>query len=247
MLFSCGYTISQIPKISFSLSSNLKSGLLDVLVFLKLNANSHISFQDIHSTPIFFVPLHVFLYQMKFLCPWNCQCHQFSGMPCQIVAICRHFASSQKMFYRFLLLATQSPFTTFGKSSWSFPCFCFRHLLQHSHHWGSPFCVRLCLSHILLDPVFVIFRFAFSFPCILLSVYPPLFFNLTFIAFHIGFHSFSILSPSSKMQSSPKSITVPTAGIDVIALPLVKLAFFSNYLFHAAFLHLLIDFIICCT
>ena len=44
VLFSCGHAISQIHKISFSLSSNVKSGLLDVVVFLKLYSKSHTSF-----------------------------------------------------------------------------------------------------------------------------------------------------------------------------------------------------------
>ena len=44
MMFSCGHTLSQIHEIFFSLSSNVKSGLLDVVVFLKLNSKSHTSF-----------------------------------------------------------------------------------------------------------------------------------------------------------------------------------------------------------
>ena len=44
------------------------------------------------------------------------------------------------------------------------------------------------------------------------------------------------------MQSSSKSITVPTACIDVIVLSLIELVSFSNSLFHAALIHLLQDF-----
>ena len=43
-VFSCGHAISQIHKIFFSLSSNVKSGLLDVVVFLKLNSKFQTSF-----------------------------------------------------------------------------------------------------------------------------------------------------------------------------------------------------------
>ena len=70
------------------------------------------------------------------------------------------------------------------------------------------------------------------------------FFNLPFIALHVGIQSFSILSPSSQMQSSSKSITVPTACIDVIASSLIELISFSNSLFHAAMIHLLVGFTI---
>ena len=41
MLFSCGHAISQIHKIFFCLTSNVRSSLLDVVVFLKLNSKSH--------------------------------------------------------------------------------------------------------------------------------------------------------------------------------------------------------------
>ena len=43
-LFSCGYAISQIHKIFFSLSSKVKSDLLDIAVFLRLNSKSYTSF-----------------------------------------------------------------------------------------------------------------------------------------------------------------------------------------------------------
>ena len=43
-LFSSGRVISQIHKIFFALSSNVKSGLIDVVAFLKWNSNSHTSF-----------------------------------------------------------------------------------------------------------------------------------------------------------------------------------------------------------
>ena len=44
MLFSCGHAISQIHMVSFSWSSSIKSGLLDVVVFRKLNSKSQINF-----------------------------------------------------------------------------------------------------------------------------------------------------------------------------------------------------------
>ena len=62
-LFSCGYTISQIHKIFFSLSSNVKSGLLDVVVILRLNSKSYTSFAWLFSRTY---PLHHFsLYHFK--------------------------------------------------------------------------------------------------------------------------------------------------------------------------------------
>ena len=94
-------------------------------------------------------------------------------------------------------------------------------------------------------PVFEISRFAFVSLGILLSVFlQRLFLTLAPIALHVGFQSFSILSPSSKMQSSLKSITVPIACIDVIASYLIELVSFSNSHFHAALIHLLLEFTI---
>ena len=80
-------------------------------------------------------------------------------------------------------------------------------------------------------PVFEISRFVFVSPGIPLSVSPQRL-SLTFLVTVSNF--FSILSPSSKMSSSSKSITVPTACIDVIASSLIQLVSFSNSLFHAA-------------
>ena len=59
-----------------------------------------------------------------------------------------------------------------------------------------------------------------------------------FLYCHNNFQSFSIFFPSSKMQSSWKYNTVPTACI-VIASSLIELVSFSNSLFHAALIHLL--------
>ena len=44
----------------------------------------------------------------------------------------------------FHLLVIQSAFTTFCKSSWSFPWFCFNHFFQYSHHFLS---VTFYLNH----------------------------------------------------------------------------------------------------
>ena len=101
--------------------------------------------------------------------------------------------------------------------------FCFSHELQLS----------LCFQNILLYICFSrysSFRFS-STP----------FLNLAFSVLQVVFESFSIL-PSSNMQSSSKSITVPTACIDVVVLSLIELVSFSNSLFHAALIHLLQDF-----
>ena len=97
--------------------------------------------------------------------------------------------------------------------------------------------VRFCLSH----KLYLSFCFQNISPCICFSRYSSfrfsskLFFNLAFIAFHVGFQSFSIFSSPSKMQVFSESIIVPTACIDVIALSLIELVFISNSLFHAAF------------
>ena len=79
-------------------------------------------------------------------------------------------------------------------------------------------------------PVFEISRFVFVSPGIPLSVSPQRL-SLTFLVTVSNF--FSILSPFSKMPSSSKSITVPSACIDVIASSLIQLVSFSNSLFHA--------------
>lgn len=67
-------------------------------------------------------------------------CHAWSDTCC----LPTHFPSRERMFYRFLLLATQSASTTFAKSSRNFPWFCFNHLFQYSHHFLS---VTFYLNH----------------------------------------------------------------------------------------------------
>ena len=101
--------------------------------------------------------------------------------------------------------------------------FCFSHELQLSLCFGN-ILLYICFSR------YSSFRFS-STP----------FLNLAFSVLQVVFESFSIL-PSSNMQSSSKSITVPTACIDVVVLSLIELVSFSNSLFHAALIHLLQDF-----
>ena len=122
-------------------------------------------------------------------------------MPGQILAICQHFASCQKMFYRFSLLATQPAFTNFVST------ICSSIVITEAVFLG----VRFFLSHKLqLSSCFRNITL-----CICLSRYSSLcfcstlFFNLAFIALHVSFQSFSILSPFSKMQSSSKSKQSP--------------------------------------
>ena len=97
-------------------------------------------FQDIPSTPPLFVPLHVFLYQIKFLCPWNCPYHQCSVMPGQILAICQHTFHPAK------------------RCSTVF--FCWPHS-QHLLHSPSPanafhdFVSTICSSKVITDAVFL--------------------------------------------------------------------------------------------
>ena len=58
------------------------------------------------------------------------------------------------------------------------------------------------------------------------------------------FPVFWVFSPSSKMQSTSKSITVPTVCIHVIASFLIALVSFVHSLSHATLIHLLLDFTI---
>ena len=124
----------------------------------------------------------------------------------------------------------------------------------HLLHSANPledfhvFVSTICSSIATTEAIFLGVRFCFSYKlqlsscfrniwiCICFSRYSSFrfssrpSFNLAFFAHHVSFQSFLILFPSSKMQSSSKSITVPTACIDVIALSLIELVSFSNCL-----------------
>ena len=89
MLFSYGHAISQIHKIFFSLSSNVKPGLLHVAVFLKLNSKSHTSF----AWSFFRVyPLHHFClyYFMSFSTKLNSFAHEIANVINALLCLVRY-------------------------------------------------------------------------------------------------------------------------------------------------------------
>ena len=84
--------IPQIQIFFDSLSSKIKSGLLDVFVFRRLNSKSITSlalplFQYCTSLPPFFVQYCIFPYKLVLLCPCNCKNHQYTVVSFQILTI----------------------------------------------------------------------------------------------------------------------------------------------------------------
>ena len=165
--------------------------------------------QGIPSTPLLFVPLHVFLYQIKF--------HEIANIINALLCLVRYS----------LFANTLHPAKRCSTVS-----LCWPHSL-HLLHLANPleafhdFVSTICSSIVITEAVFLGVRFCLSHKlqlsscfrnislCICLSRYSSLrfcstlFFNLAFIALHVSFQSFSILSPFSKMQSSSKSKPSP--------------------------------------
>ena len=215
MLFSCGHAISQIHKIFFSLSSNVKSGLLDVVVFLKLNSKSHTSFAWSFSRVY---PLHHFcLYHvMSFSTKLNSLAHEIANIINPLLCLARYL-----LFANTLHPAKRcSPVLFVGHSL---------HLL----HLARPleafhdFVSTICSSIVITEAVFFGVRFYLSHKlqlspcfrnvllCICLSRYSSLrfcstlLFNLAFNALHVSFQSFqSFLHPvrCNLLQNLPLSL-----------------------------------------
>ena len=176
MFFSCGHAISQIHKIFFPLSSNVRSGLLDVVVSLKLKSKSYTSFSWSFSRAY---PLHHFcLYHfMSFSTKLDFFAHEIANIISALLCLVRYllFANTlhpaKRYFTVFLcwphslhLLHSASPLETF-------------------HDFVSTICSSIFITEavfLVLDfvsainysfhPVFEISRFAFVYPGILLSV-----------------------------------------------------------------------------
>ena len=249
MLFLCGHAISKIHKIFFSLSFNVKLNLLDVVVFLKLNSKSHTSFVWSFSRTY---PLHHFcLYHfMSFSTKLNSFAHEITNIINALLCLVRYS----------LFAYTLRPAKRCSTIS-----LCWPHSLHLLHSTSSleafhDFVSTICSNKVITEAVFLGIRFCLSHElqlssclrnislCICFPRYSSFrfsstpFFYLAFVALHVSYQSFSILSPASKIPSSSKSITVSTACIDVIASSLIELVSFSNSLFHAALIRLLLDF-----
>ena len=151
MLFSCGHAISQIRKIFFSLPSNVRSGLLDVVVFLPLNSKSHTSlawsFSKVYA-------LHHFcLYHfMSFSTKLNSFAHEIANIINALLCLVRYS----------LFTNTLHPANICSTVS-----LCWPHSL-HLLHLTSPleafhaFVSAICSSIIITEVVFLGVRFCLS-------------------------------------------------------------------------------------
>ena len=121
---------------------------------------------------------------------------------------------------------------------------CWAHRL-HLLHSASPleplynFVRTICSSIVSTEAVFLDVRFCFSHTLLLSSCFRNIlffiyfsryssfrlcstpFFNLAFIVAHVGFQYFSILSPSSKMQSSSKCVIIIIIIIITIIIEII--------------------------
>ena len=150
-VFSCGHAISQIHKILFSLSSNVKSGLLDVVAFLKLNSKSHTSFAWSFSRVY---PQHHFcLYHfMSFSTKLNSFTHEIANIINALLCL-----------VRYLLFAN----TLHPAKRCSTVSLCWPHSL-HLLHLASPleafydFDSTICSSIVITEAVFLGVTFCLS-------------------------------------------------------------------------------------